>query len=553
VSFLFIGWPDDRGVSSVQAGAVSTVHPLATQAAMEVMKEGGNAVDAAVAAGLTLGVVDGFNSGIGGGCFLIIRTPRGEIVGIDGREAAPATAHQDMYLKDGEADPSLSQSGPLAIAVPGALAAYELALSRFGKRSLNNLVMPAARIAENGFLIDEGFHSRIRGVVERLRGFSEAADIFLDGQHQAHPVGHRLVQLDLAKTYRSIGNKGVDFFYRGPFAHSVDQWMKRSGGKLTAQDMAAYRAILRPSLRSRYRQYDLAGFPPPSSGGVHVAQILNILQHFSLREKGVASADWAHLVVEAMKLAFADRAYWLGDADFAPVPDGLVDVSYARALAERIDPERALDVPSHGQPPHAYKSLFGSHTTHFSTADEEGWWVACTATVNTTLGSKVVIPDTGVVMNNEMDDFSAQPGKPNFFGLVGSQANAIRPGKRPLSSMSPTLVSLEGEPVYALGGAGGPTIISQTVLHLILMIDFGLTPEQALAHPRLHHQWNPDQVILEEGWPASAIEGLRDKGHEVRVVPSLGVSQIVARPDKKGSFQALADPRVKGSRMTHTP
>ncbi|HBF03346.1 MAG TPA: gamma-glutamyltransferase [Verrucomicrobiales bacterium] len=553
LSFLLVGWPDDRGVSWVQAGAVSTVHPLATQAAMEVMKEGGNAVDAAVAAGLTLGVVDGFNSGIGGGCFLLIRTPRGEIVGIDGREAAPATAHQDMYLKNGEADPSLSQSGPLAIAVPGALAAYEWALSRFGKRSLSTLIMPAARIAENGFLIDEGFHSRIRGVVERLREFSEAADIFLDGQHRAHPVGHRLVQSDLAKTYRSIGDKGVEFFYRGPFADSVEQWMKRSGGKLMAQDLAAYRAIPRPPIRSRYRQYDLAGFPPPSSGGVHVAQILNILQHFSLREKGMTSADWAHLVVEAMKLAFADRAYWLGDADFVPVPNGLVDVSYARALAERIDPERALDVPSHGQPPHAHKSLFGSHTTHFSTADEEGWWVACTATVNTTLGSKVVIPDTGVVMNNEMDDFSAQPGKPNFFGLMGSQANAIRPGKRPLSSMSPTLVSLEGEPVYALGGAGGPTIISQTVLHLILMIDFGLTPEQALAHPRLHHQWSPDQVVLEEGWPASVIEGLRDKGHDVRIVPSLGVSQIVARPDKEGSLQALSDPRVKGSGMAYTP
>ena len=252
---------------------------------------GGNAVDAAVAAGLTLGV-GWVQLGNCGGCFLLIRTPRGEIVGIDGREAAPATAHQDMYLKNGEADPSLSQSGPLAIAVPGALAAYQWALSRFGKRSLNTLIMPAARIAENGFLIDEGFHSRIRGVVERLREFSEAADIFLDGQHRAHPVGHRLVQSDLAKTYRSIGDKGVEFFYRGPFADSVEQWMKRSGGKLRAQDLAAYRAIPRPPIRSRYRQYDLAGFPPPSSGGVHVAQILNILQHFSLREKGMTSADW---------------------------------------------------------------------------------------------------------------------------------------------------------------------------------------------------------------------------------------------------------------------
>ena len=514
---------------------------------------GGNAVDAAVAAGLTLGVVDGFNSGIGGGCFLLIRTPRGEIVGIDGREAAPATAHQDMYLKNGEADPSLSQSGPLAIAVPGALAAYEWALSRFGKRSLNTLIMPAARIAENGFLIDEGFHSRIRGVVERLREFSEAADIFLDGQHRAHPVGHRLVQSDLAKTYRSIGDKGVEFFYRGPFADSVEQWMKRSGGKLMAQDLAAYRAIPRPPIRSRYRQYDLAGFPPPSSGGVHVAQILNILQHFSLREKGMTSADWAHLVVEAMKLAFADRAYWLGDADFV-----LCQMGWSTFPTPGL--WRSVSIPSvpwtcpHTDNPHMHTNpFFGSHTTHFSTADEEGWWVACTATVNTTLGSKVVIPDTGVVMNNEMDDFSAQPGKPNFFGLMGSQANAIRPGKRPLSSMSPTLVSLEGEPVYALGGAGGPTIISQTVLHLILMIDFGLTPEQALAHPRLHHQWSPDQVVLEEGWPASVIEGLRDKGHDVRIVPSLGVSQIVARPDKEGSLQALSDPRVKGSGMAYTP
>ncbi|MGA1013706.1 MAG: gamma-glutamyltransferase [Limisphaerales bacterium] len=530
----------------LEAGVAATVHPLATRAALRAMQAGGNAVDAAVAAGLTLGVVDGFNSGIGGGCFLLVRSPRGEIMGIDGRETAPAAATRDMFLVEGVAVPEKSQSGPLAVGVPGALAAFDLALKRYGKLSLEQVILPAAELAEEGFVVNASYQRRVQGVVDALKAFPEASRLFLEAGDKAPAVGHRLIQVDLANTYRAIARDGIDYFYRGDLAHQVDHWMRDHGGVLRATDLEDYRAQLRPPIHSTYRAFQVVGFPPPSSGGVHVAQILNILDAFPLGSMDHSSADWVHLVVEAMKLAFADRAHWLGDSDYVPVPSGLVSVDYARALAASIDPKRPSKVSGHGQPPHAMKATFGSHTTHFSTADEAGWWVACTATVNTTFGSKVVVPQTGVVLNNEMDDFSAQPGRPNFFGLVGSDANAVAPGKRPLSSMSPTIVLKDGEPIYSLGAAGGPTIISQTVLHLVLMIDFGMDPQQAMAHPRLHHQWQPDRLIMEEGWPDSVVMGLRRLGHEVEVVPSLGVSQAVAK-DKGGAFVGASDPRVEGS------
>ncbi|MCG8574350.1 MAG: gamma-glutamyltransferase, partial [Flavobacteriales bacterium] len=323
--------------------------------------------------------------------------------------------------------------------------------------------------------------------------------------------------------------------------------MGAHGGGITLEELSEYRPVWRSPVRSRYRGYDVLGFPPPSSGGVHVAQILNILEHFDLKALGRDHPDWVHLVVEAMKWAFADRAHWLGDPDYADVPRGLVSPDYARSLAARIRVDQASEVPSHGMPPHAREDLFASHTTHYSTADQEGWWVACTATINTTLGSKVMVPGTGVVLNNEMDDFSAQPGKPNFFGLLGSEANAVQAGKRPLSSMSPTLVLKDGTPMLSIGAAGGPTIISQTLVHLLLMIDFVRDLEQSLAHPRFHHQWIPNRIVMEAAWPPSVIDALRAKGHEVQVVPRLGASQGVSWWGGDPSFQGGADPRVEGS------
>jgi len=318
------------------------------------------------------------------------------------------------------------------------------------------------------------------------------------------------------------------------------------GGLITKEDMQSYPPVFRNSVRIPYREFEVMGFPPPSSGGVHVAQILNILEPYDIGSMDRMDAEWIHLVVEAMKLAFADRAYWLGDSDYADVPLGLVDSGYGEELAKRIRSDKASEVPSHAIPPLAEKALFGSHTTHYSTADGEGWWVACTATINTTLGAKVMPPGTGIVLNNEMDDFSAQPGKPNFFGLLGSEANAVQPGKRPLSSMSPTIVTKDGKPFLSLGAAGGPTIISQTLVHLLLMLDFGLDVEQALAHPRFHHQWKPDRIVMEEAWPSSVIDALRRKGHTVTVVSRLGAAQAVQYSFDEDEFKGASDPRIDG-------
>jgi gamma-glutamyltranspeptidase/glutathione hydrolase len=278
---------------------------------------------------------------------------------------------------------------------------------------------------------------------------------------------------------------------------------------------------------------------------VHVAQILNILENFDLR--GMDEVTRPHVIAEAMKLAFADRAYWLGDPAFAKVPRGLVDKSYARNLAGKINLEHAMEVAGHGNPPKAQSDIFKKHTTHFSVADAEGNWVACTATVNTGFGSKVVIPGTGVVMNDEMDDFSIQPGLKNFFGLVGAEANAVAPGKRPLSSMSPTIVVKDGQPIIAIGAAGGPRIISAVTLGLIRMLDLEQTPAEALAGPRIHQQWSPDELMVEATMPDAIKQALSSRGHKVTEPGSMGVSQIVARTPGGKGFTGAADPRAAGS------
>jgi len=525
-------------------GVVATVHPLADRAAREAFDQGGNAIDAAVAAGLTLGVVDGFNSGIGGGCFIVIRTTDGKAVAIDGRETAPAAASRDLFVRDGEADPALSRTGALAVGVPGALAAYAAALDAHGTMSLAELLGPAAAIAAGGFELDAAYVSRLASVADELKDFPESRRILLQPDGRPWPVGHRLVQRDLAASYRAITAGGIDWFYRGPFAEETSDWMRRNGGIVTRQDFRDYRAKQREPVRTTYRGFEILGFPPPSSGGVHLAQILNILERFDLRAMGSESAEFVHVVAEAMKLAFADRAHWLGDPDFAEVPRGLVDKAYARTLSRRIRPGRAGEVAGHGTPPDL--GAFGGHTTHFTTADAEGNWVAITATINTTFGAKVIVPGTGIVLNNEMDDFSAQPGKPNFFGLVGAEANAVEAGKRPLSSMSPTIVLKDGQPVFAAGAAGGPTIISQTLLAVIQFVDFGRMPTEALEQPRFHHQWKPDRLRIERGFGGEVLDALRAKGHELEVVDEFGACQAIGR-DAGGALVGARDPRVRAS------
>ena len=534
--------PVRADVARGRSGMVASVNATATRAGVAAMKNGGNAIDAAVAVALTLGVVDGYNSGIGGGCFMLIRRANGEIIALDGREMAPARATRTMFVRGGKGDTSLSQTGALASGVPGSVAVYESAVERYGRHTFADALLPAADIAERGFAVDADYARRTSGVADRLRQFPASRAIFLRPDGAPLQAGDILRQSDLARSYRALAKAGSAWFYRGEFARATGNWMAQNGGLIGAADFANYRMLQRAPLRSRYRGAEIVGFAPPSSGGIHVAQILNILEPFDL--KNLPAPERVHVVAEAMKRAFADRAFYGGDPAFAPVPRGLTDAAYGRELAGQIDILRATSVKGQGNPYPFDSRVFGKHTTHFSTADSEGNWVACTATVNTTFGSKVVIPGTGVVMNDQMDDFSIDPGVPNAFGLIGGEANAIAPGKRPLSSMSPTIVLRDGQPILSLGAAGGPTIISQTVLNLVGILDLGWPLDEALAQPRYHQQWVPDELRIEKRMPAEIKAALRAKGHKLDEVDSIGASNIVGREGDE--LLGASEPRIEG-------
>ena len=541
---IVIGVLQSCPAASGEKGIIATVHPLASEAGVRAFEKGGNAVDAAVAAALTLGVVDGHNSGIGGGCFMLIRTATGSFVALDGREKAPAGASREMFVRNGKADPALSQTGSLAVGIPGSLAVYEHALAQYGRLTLDSHLLAAAQIAEDGFPIDRTYANRLAATAAELRSFEASRRTFLKSDGSPFQAGELLRQPDLANSYRSIAEGGTRWFYGTEFAGKVEAWMRGNGGLVTANDFASYKFVQREPIRTTYRGYEIIGFPPPSSGGVHVAQILNIVERFPLKSMKPGSAEVIHLLAEAMKLAFADRAHWLGDPDFVPVPRGLVTREYGARLAQKIHLDRATAVAGHDTPTRSGSDVFQKHTTHFATADRDGNWVACTATVNTSFGSKVVVSGTGIVLNNQMDDFSIQPGVSNYFGLIGAEANAVGPGKRPLSSMSPTIVLKDGKPVLSVGAAGGPTIISQTLLAIINVIDFSMSIEAALNQPRFHHQWRPDELRIEKRVPPEVRQKLEKLGHKINVVDSMGAAQAVGVED--GKLAGAADPRGEG-------
>lgn len=524
--------------------AAASVNPLATEAAVQAYQKGGNAVDAAVATGLTLGVVDGHNSGIGGGCFFVIRAADGTITCIDGREMAPSKAHRDMYIIDGKLDNEASKTGALAPGIPGALRAYELALKKHGKLKLADLLLPAAEIAEKGFPIDEVYERKLAATADKLRKFPASAAIFFKADGSPLKKGDILVQKDLAKTYRAVAEHGTAWFYEGEYAQKVEAWMKENGGIMTAADIAGYKAVEREPVKARYRGHDIVAMPPPSSGGVHVAQILQIMEHFPIST--LSDAQRVHVVTEAMKLAFADRAYWLGDPDFAKVPRGLVDAGYAKDLAAKIDLSRVTSVPSHNMPPHWEGDIFGKHTTFTCSADAEGNWVTLNQTINTAFGCKVIVPGTGVLLNDEMDDFSVQPGVPNAFKLIGAEANAVAAGKRPLSSMSPTILLKDGQPVLCTGAAGGPTIITQALLLISNVLDRGMEPNAALKQPRFHHQWAPDELKIEKAFGDQTLGDLEKLGHKLDQVTAFGACQAITWDAERKLLVPAHDPRVPG-------
>ena len=527
-------------VSTNGKGAVATVTPLATQAGIDALENGGNAIDAAVAAALTLGVVDSHNSGIGGGAFVLVRYADGTIDALDGREMAPAAAHRDMYIIDGKLDKKASKTGALAAGIPGSLAAFEQLINTGGKRSWKQAFEHGIHYADNGFTIDPVLAKRLERTQESILEFPATAKIYLNADGSLPKAGQQLVQKDLANTYRELASQGSRYFYRGDFAEKTEQWMRKNGGIITKQDFANYHTVSREPVMGNYRGNTIVSYPPPSSGGIHIVQMLGMLDAFELGS--LNDVDRYHLLAEVMDRAFADRAYWLGDSDFVPVPKGLTEPAYLSQRMKSFSMQSASKNIEHGTPAKPDTNIFGKHTTHIAAADKDGNWVAITTTLNTSFGSKVVIPGTGVLLNNQMDDFSIQPGVPNAFGLVGNEANAIAPRKRPLSSMSPTIVLREGRPIMTLGAAGGPTIITQVLQNIINVVDLGMDAEQALATQRVHQQWKPDVLMIEKSLDSDTQEGLKAKCHKLYGRSYLGASQMILL--KEGEFFPAAEPRI---------
>jgi len=512
-TFCFV-WPAIASPVAGQNGMVVSAHRLATQVGVEVLRRGGNAVDAAVAVGYALAVVYPIAGNLGGGGFMTIRLADGRATFLDFRETAPQAATERMYLDAlGTPRPGASTLGHLAAGVPGSVAGLEYARAQYGTLDRQTLLAPAIALAADGFALTEGDVELLDRAAGELARDGPAAAIFLAGG-KVPAAGARLVQGELAATLRAIARDGADGFYRGPIAAEIARASREGGGILSVEDLARYRVRELPPVSCDYRGYRILSAPPPSSGGVTVCLVLAMLEPFPLGDWGRDAADYVHTLAEALRLAFVERNTRLGDPDFVANPvDLLLDEAYAAGLRARIDPARAT-VSTTLMP--AAGPTEGSQTTHYSVVDAAGNAVSVTTTLNGAFGAKVVAGSTGVLLNNEMDDFTVKPGVPNLFGLVQGRANAIAPGKRPLSSMSPTIVMREDRPVLVIGSPGGPRIIT-TVLQVILnLIDHGMTIDAAVAAPRLHHQWLPDTLFVEAGRLSEPVRAaLEARGHRI--------------------------------------
>jgi gamma-glutamyltranspeptidase/glutathione hydrolase len=528
-------------------GMVATQEKHATRVGVEILRQGGNAVDAAVAVGFALAVTHPQAGNIGGGGFMLVHlASANKTIAIDYRETAPAAMTHDVFLDEkGEADPKKSRDSALGVGVPGTVAGLALAHERYGsgRFTLAQLIAPAIKLARDGFTVEDDLADSLPRAQPRLARWPASAKIFLKGDAPL-ARGDRLVQGELAASLETIANGGSRAFYEGPLAGKIVTAVQQSGGLMTRDDLKTYRAIERPVVRGSYRGYDIASMPPPSSGGIHLVQILNILEGFPLRDLGPESAATLHLMIEAMKPAYADRAEFLGDPAFVKVPlAGLISKRYATEQRKAIDPERArpADTIKPGTPA-AYES---DNTTHFSVIDREGNAVANTYTLNFSYGLGLVADGTGILLNNELDDFAAKAGAPNAYGLVGGDANAPGPGKRPLSSMAPTIVFRDGRVVLVTGTPGGSRIIT-TVLQVILnVVDHQMNIAEAVAAPRIHHQWLPDRVFAERGLSPDTIRLLEARGHRIVTTATSGsANSILVTAD---GLTGAADPRQRGT------
>ncbi len=522
------------------AGIVVSDTSLATEAGMKILQQGGNAVDAAVATAFALGVVSPAGSGLGGGGLMVIyQSKERKAHALDFRETAPAAAKEDLYVKDGKVMRGLSLKGPLAVAVPGQVAGLAEVLKRFGTLPLETVLSPAIRYATEGFPVHAPLLravNRHRTAMLELPNFSR---IFLKADGTPYQEGEMLRQPELGQTLTAIARNGPQVFYEGWIAKAIAAHIQQKGGILTAEDLKTYKPVWRGPLLGNYRNRLVVTMPPPSSGGVALLEMLNVLEGYRLKELRHNSSTYLHLLTETSKHAFADRAQYLGDPDFVKIPSSkLLSKNYASQLRTRISSVRTHSSDYYGLA--AYKEERGG-TTHFGVLDKNGNAVACSLTINTSFGSKVLVRETGVILNNEMDDFSISPGVPNTYGLVGGQANSVQPKKRPLSSMTPTIILENERPILIVGASGGPRIISGTVQTILNVLEFSMSVKEAVAAPRIHHQWKPNTLIVEKDIPASTRASLKRRGHNVQQRRSVGTVQAVLV--RQGKISGAADPR----------
>ncbi len=544
---IFVFWASSAHSEYLRTenGMVSSRSDMASEVGSKILAAGGNAVDAAVATAFALAVVYPSAGNLGGGGFMMVSLANGEVYAQDNREKAPAAAHRDMFLDSaGDVDRNLAVNSLQASGVPGTVAGLLDALERFGTMSRQQVMAPAIELAEHGFILNDDLASQF---LDNMDGFSKypASLAKFSKQGQPYQSGDLWLQADLAQTLKLISAQGRDGFYKGHTAELIVAEMQRNNGLISMDDLAAYEALWREPIHGTYHGYDIWSMPAPSSGGVLLVQMLNMLEPFNLAELGFGSTSTVHLMIEAQRRAYADRAEFLGDPDFVEIPTQmLTSKEYARTRFADFDPLKATDSASIGAGSWPEES---TQTTHFSVADKAGNAVAMTTTLNRSYGNRIVVPEVGILLNNEMDDFSSKPNSPNSYGLIGRDANEIQPGKRMLSSMTPTIVTQAGKPVLITGSPGGSVIIN-TVLQVVLnVIDHGMDAESAVSSPRIHHQWQPDSVRYETGAISDDVATeLTTMGHKGLTSSRFGMGNANSIKIDNAIIEGVSDPREAG-------
>jgi gamma-glutamyltranspeptidase/glutathione hydrolase len=524
------------------SGMVATQEALATQIGVDILAAGGNAVDAGVAIGYALAVTLPRAGNLGGGGFMMIYLAKEQrTIALDYREIAPAQAKRQMFLdQDGNADSQLSRFHGLAVGIPGTVMGLETALTKYGTMTRSQVMKPAINLAKNGIRVSADLANSLQSMRKRLSKWSSSRAIFYKSDGSSYQVGDLLVQSDLAASLEKIAAQGASGFYSGTVAKHISDSVKQAGGVMTIEDLASYRAIERKPVSGQYRGYQIASMPPPSSGGVHLIQMLNMLELYPIEQMGHNSSATIHVMAESMRRAYADRSEYLGDPDFINVPvAALTNKQYAKKLAAQINLKQVTK--SSAVSPGNLVPYESNETTHFSVIDRFGNAVSNTYTLNFSYGSGLVADGTGILLNNEMDDFSAKPGTPNAYGLIGGDANAVAPLKRPLSSMTPTIVLKDGQPYLVTGSPGGSRIITTTLQLILNVVDHKMNIAEASAAPRIHHQWLPDYLRVERGISKDTIDLLEQKGHQIKIKQSMGSTQTVMF-NQLGYFGA-SDPR----------